>query len=137
MTSTKETDMTTVASTPKRRPVASAWAAEHDAARGARQQSDHAAEWRHLERAHILSQPFALPHLRTHAAMLAYGFRHQDRREVLGQIIRLVLAAPGSWSGRYPVGNTGGAQVSALQPMPIPDDLRAILASSVQAARAP
>jgi hypothetical protein len=25
--------------------------------------------------------------------------------------------------GRYPVGNTGGADVSALEPMPIPDDL--------------
>jgi hypothetical protein len=39
----------------------------------------------------------------------------------------LLVAAPGSWSGRYPVGNTGGANVSALLPMPIPDDLRAIL----------
>jgi hypothetical protein len=59
--------------------------------------------------------------------MLSYGFRHRDRREVLGQVIRLMVAAPGSLTGRYPVGNTGGADVSALLPMPIPDDLKALL----------
>jgi hypothetical protein len=26
-----------------------------------------------------------------------------------------------------PIGNTGGARVSALRPMPLPDDLRALL----------
>jgi hypothetical protein len=86
-----------------------------------------AAEWHHLERAHILSQPVAGPHVRTHVAMLGHGIRRRDRREVLGQVVRLVVAAPGTWSERYPVGNTGGANVSALRPMPIPDDLRAIL----------
>ena len=107
-----------------------AWADERAAARTARRQGDHAAEWRHLERAHVLSQPLAVPHLRTHAAMLTYGLRHRDRREVLGQLVRLIVAAPGSWTGRYPLGNTGGANVSALQPMPIPDDLRAVLAGN-------
>ena len=35
------------------------------------------------------------------------------------------------WSEKtcYPVGNTGGAGVSALLPMPIPDDLRGLLGS--------
>ena len=46
---------------------------------------------------------------------------------VVGQLLRLVVAAPGSWTRRYPVGNTGGADVSALLVMPIPDDLRAVL----------
>lgn len=86
-----------------------------------------AGEWNHLERAHILSQPMAGAHVRTHFVMLGYGLRQRDRREVLGQLVRLAVAAPGSWTGRYPVGNTGGASVSALQPMPIPDDLQAIL----------
>ena len=31
-----------------------------------------------------------------------------------------------------PIGNTGGANVSAFQPMPIPEDLRAILAADGQ-----
>ena len=107
-----------------------AWSDERAAARAARARGDVAAEWHHLERAHILSQPMAGPHVRTHLAMLGHGIRRRDRREVLGQIVRLVVAAPGSWTARYPVGNTGGANVSALEPMPIPDDLRAILEGS-------
>jgi len=62
--------------------------------------------------------------------MLAYAFRGRDRREIIGQLLRLIVAGPGSWTGRYPVGNTGGADVSALRPMPVPDDLRAILEST-------
>jgi hypothetical protein len=37
------------------------------------------------------------------------------------------LAGPGSISGRYPVGNTGGADVSAFSPMAVPEDLRPLL----------
>ena len=75
----------------------------------------------------MLSQPMAVTHVRTHLAMLGYGLRHRDGREVIGQVVRLLVAAPGTWTGRYPVGNTGGANVSALKPMPIPDDLLAVL----------
>src|SRR5437763_17177897 len=107
-----------------------AWSDERAAARTARGRGDRAAEWTHLERAHILSQPVALPHVRTHVSMLGYGLRHRDRQEIVGQLIRLVVAAPGSLTDRYPVGNTGGADVSALQPMPIPDDLKALLEST-------
>jgi hypothetical protein len=107
-----------------------AWSEERAAATTARADGDTAGEWRHLERAHILSQPMAGPHVRTLAAMLAYGFRRRDRREVVGQLVRLVVAGPGSWTGRYPLGNTGGADVSAVEPMPVPDDLRAILESA-------
>jgi hypothetical protein len=105
-----------------------ACAAERDRARTARARGDSTEEWRHLERAHILSQPLAWPHLVTHAAMLAAAWRRRDRRELAGQLLRLLLAVPGSISGRYPAGNTGGADVSAFQPMPIPDDLRSLLA---------
>jgi Protein of unknown function (DUF3703) len=104
-----------------------AWDQERSAARAARQRNDVEDEWRHLERAHVLSQPMAGPHVRTHVAMLGYGLRHRDGREIVGQMVRLMVAAPGTWTGRYPAGNTGGANVSALKPMPIPDDLQAIL----------
>jgi hypothetical protein len=100
-----------------------AWSDERAAARTARDLGDTTGEWRHLERAHILSQPMALLHLRTHVAMLAAGIRRHDRREITGQLLRLLVAGPGSLTGRYPVGNTGGADVNALTPMPIPDDL--------------
>ena len=104
-----------------------AWSAERAAARIARSIGDPVSEWHHLERAHILSQPSASAHVRTHLAMLTYAIRAHDRREVFGQLIRLVVAGPGSLTGRYPVGNTGGADISALAVLPIPDDMREVL----------
>jgi hypothetical protein len=59
--------------------------------------------------------------------MLGAAGRRRDGREVAGQLLRLALAVPGSLTGRYPIGNTGGADVSAFRPMPIPEDLRALL----------
>jgi hypothetical protein len=58
--------------------------------------------WAHLERAHIISQPYPWPHTRNHLVMLAVALRQHDRREALGQIVRIIVAAPGSLSGRYP-----------------------------------
>ena len=107
-----------------------AWTAELDAARAARSSGDTSAEWTHLERAHILSQPLPGPHVVTHLAMFRYAVRHRDRREILGQVLRSLVAGPGSATGRYPLGNTGGANVSARAPMPVPEDLAAILASA-------
>jgi hypothetical protein len=116
--------------TSRRGVLRGAWSDEMAAAHSARARRDVTGEWKHLERAHILSQPMAGAHVRTHLAMLAYAYRRRDRREIIGQLARLIVAGPGSWTGRYPVGNTGGADVSALRPMPVPDDLRAILEST-------
>ena len=102
-------------------------AAEVDAARAARSTGDTGAEWTHLERAHILAQPMAGAHVRTHAAMFTAALRRRDGHELFGQLFRIIVAAPGSVTGKYPVGNTGGANVSAFRPMPIPDDLRVAL----------
>ena len=105
-----------------------AWTDERALARRARSTGDRAEEWLRLERAHILSQPLALAHLRTHLAMLNFAIRNCDRYEIAGQLVRLLVAGPGSALGRYPVGNTGGSNVSAVAPMPIPPELRAVLA---------
>ena len=110
-----------------------AWAAARDAARSARSSGDMSAEWTHLERAHILSQPMAGPHVRTHAAMLRAALRRHDRHELVGQLFRIIVAAPGSITGKYPVGNTGGADVSAFVPMAIPDDQRPLLPDTEEA----
>jgi len=40
------------------------------------------------------------------------------------------VAGPGSATRRYPLGNTGGADVSAFAPMDMPSDLRALLADA-------
>jgi hypothetical protein len=114
--------------TDARERLQQAWAAEMGAARTARGEGDTQREWSHLERAHIISQPIAGAHVRTHAAMFGAAVRRRDRREMVGQVFRIVVAGPGSLTGRYPVGNTGGANVSAFRPMEIPDDLRALLA---------
>jgi uncharacterized protein DUF3703 len=113
--------------TTRSRVLFQAWSDERAAAAAARGRGDLRGEWGHLERAHVLSQPMAVPHVRTHLAMLSCGFRRHDAREVIGQSLRLLVAGPGSLTGRYPVGNTGGADVSAFLPMPIPEDLRALL----------
>jgi hypothetical protein len=104
-----------------------AWRTECAAARACRVGGDLTGEWRHLERAHILSQPMARHHVRTHLSMLGSGIRRRDVREIVGQLARTIVAGPGTLTGRYPLGNTGGANVSAVAPMAIPADLRAVL----------
>lgn len=96
-------------------------AASAGAARG-----DAEAALRHLERAHILSQRHTWQHVRVHWLMLKLGASGRDWREVLGQLSRIAAAAVFSriW---VPIGNTGRANVSAMKPMPVPDDLQRIL----------
>ena len=89
---------------------------------------DAAASFTHLERAHVLGQASTVQHVRTHWAMLLWALRHRAPREVRGQITRLIGAATKTWIGLIPSGNTGGANVSAFSPMPIPDDLADIIA---------
>ncbi len=72
-------------------------------------------------------RPLVGAHVRTHVSMFAVALRHRDRHELVGQLFRLVVAGPASMAGKYPVGNTGGADVSAFASMPIPDDLRPLL----------
>lgn len=86
-----------------------------------------AAAWVHLERAHILSQPFPVPHVRVHVAMLGFAWRHRWWGEVIGQIPRIILAGPASALGRAPIGNTGGSNVSLFKPLPVPADLQELL----------
>lgn len=80
----------------------------------------------HLKRAHILAQRFTLAHAGVHLRMLAFGWRQRDVREMIGQTLRLLAALLFSriW---VPEGNTGGANVSALKPMPVPPDLHELL----------
>jgi hypothetical protein len=78
--------------------------------------------WSSLEDAHVLSQPWALDHVSVHATMIRRAWHEHDRVEIRGQLIRLLVAGPGSFLTRYPVGNTGRARVPATTPMPITDD---------------
>lgn len=93
----------------------------------ARHAEDSAAFWTAAERAHILSQPWPWPHTWAHAVMLRRALRERDRVEAVGQVIRMLVAGPGSALGRYPEGNTGRARVNLTQTMPVPPDLAAVL----------
>jgi hypothetical protein len=59
--------------------------------------------------------------------MFALAVRTSDLREAVGQIARIIVAAPGSLAGRYPVGNSGRARVSMFTPMPVPARLDRLL----------
>lgn len=83
--------------------------------------------WRHLERAHILGQPYPFQHSQVHWLMLKFGFRIKDYKEIAGQIPRLLVGGVKSFVGTIPVGNTGGANVPPLKSMEIPEDLRMII----------
>ncbi|WP_431956851.1 DUF3703 domain-containing protein [Nocardia lijiangensis] len=98
-----------------------------DELRAANDAADLDAMWRALERAHILSQPWPWPHTRSHWHMLRLALRCHDRREAIGQLIRLSGAGLGSALGRVPIGNTGRTAVGIMTPMPIPPDLASIL----------
>ena len=102
---------------------------ELEAARSARRGGQEDVAWRYLERAHILSQPSAWLHTRVHLAMLLLALSQRDLRELLGQALRVAVAAVGSVTGRYPLGNTGRAAVPILEPMPVPADLAEVLRS--------
>lgn len=83
--------------------------------------------WSHLERAHILGQSSASLHTMTHALMLMFAIINFDLRESFGQIFRVLLAAPSSWFGVAPPGNSGRAKVGLFLSQPIPDDLKVLL----------
>lgn len=88
---------------------------------------DAASAFRHLERAHVLGQSSTYYHTRVHWLMLKHGFRERDVKEVAGQVLRIGGAATKTPLGIYPKGNTGGANVNPLKPMPIEPDLAEIL----------
>lgn len=100
------------------------YAVEMTAARDAGEAGE---RWHHLERAHVISQPYPWPHTHNHIAMLGLALRQRDRREAIGQIIRIIVAAPGSALGRYPEGNTGRTHAGLMTTMPISAEMAAIL----------
>lgn len=83
--------------------------------------------WHHLERAHILGQPYPVPHMAVHWRMLCFGIKLKNGKEILGQLPRLLFGGVKSFVGKIPLGNTGGADVPMLQPMEIAEDLQVII----------
>ncbi|MGB1465060.1 MAG: DUF3703 domain-containing protein [Alcanivorax nanhaiticus] len=79
-----------------------------------------------LEQAHILGQRSTMAHVTTHFWMLRVGWHQRDWSEIRGQLLRIPAALLMSrvW---VPVGNTGGANVNPLKPLPLPESLKMIM----------
>lgn len=91
------------------------------------QQNNLQQSWNHLERAHILGQPYPMAHTAVHWKMFLFGIKIKNTKEVIGQIPRLLFGGLKSFVGHIPIGNTGGANVPPLKPMEIPEDLQKII----------
>jgi hypothetical protein len=80
-----------------------------------------------LERAHVLGQRDFSRHLKVHVLMLRAAWVLRDGREIRGQLLRTALVPLGHLLRRLPAGNTGGANVSAFEPMRVAPDLARLL----------
>lgn len=82
--------------------------------------------WTHLERAHVIGQKYPIEHSFTHWKMLLFGIKIKNSKEIIGQLPRLILGGVKSFIGTVPIGNTGGANVPPLKPLPIDKELQTI-----------
>ena len=83
--------------------------------------------WYHLERAHVIGQSYPVEHTYAHWLMLKFGFAIKDSKEIFRQIPRLLVGGIKSFVGKIPLGNTGGANIPPLRPVPLPKDIAVIL----------
>lgn len=81
--------------------------------------------FQHLERAHVLGQASTREHVRVHWEMLRWGIRQGDRKEIIGQLFRIIGALTKTAIGLVPTGNTGGSNISPFKKLPIPAELQA------------
>lgn len=68
-----------------------------------------------LEQEHLEFQSQAWKHTYVHWRMFRLAFRFRVWKEVLGQIPRLILAAPGSLTGKAPKGNLGSTKMGIFE----------------------
>jgi hypothetical protein len=84
--------------------------------------------WTALQRAHILGQAYPWFHVSAHWEMLKLAWRQRDVKEIAGQFVPTVCAAPLTLLfGRKRSLRAGKANVDDSQRMPIPEDLLQIL----------
>jgi hypothetical protein len=55
--------------------------------------------------------------------MLRHALRERDMREAVGQVVRVVVAGPGSAVGRYPRGNSGRVSMGLTETADVSDEL--------------
>jgi Protein of unknown function (DUF3703) len=109
-------------------PVQSkAFEKEITSARALIREKKHGEAFVHLERAHVLGQRNAGPHVLSHWLMLRVAVHRREPAAILGQAARIVLGAVGSIVGFVPTGNTGGTNISMFKRLPIEPELSKIM----------
>jgi hypothetical protein len=96
-------------------------------ARALMRRNEHDQALPHLERAHVLGQQHAVPHVQSHWLMLRVAVHRREPVAMLGQAARIVLGTVGSLVGSVPTGNTGGTNISMFKRLPIEPELRKIM----------
>ncbi|MDB5955482.1 DUF3703 domain-containing protein [Ramlibacter sp.] len=103
--------------------------AELDAAGSAETQGRRYTAFQHLERAHVIGQPSTVEHVRVHWRMFRHTLHNLQPGEAYGQAWRLA-ATVFTPVGLAPTGTTGGADISGIRRMAIPEDVQAIIDAS-------
>ena len=106
------------------------WELEIKASEEAASIGNREAEFKHLERAHVLGQYSTLLHTKTHILMMLWGFHNRNFEEIAGQIFRIIVAFTKTIFGLIPSGNTGGSNVNPFKKMPISSDLQFIISNA-------
>ncbi len=84
--------------------------------------------WTALQRAHILGQAYLWPHVLAHWGMLKLAWRQRDTKEIAGQFVSTICAAPLTLLfGRKRSLRAGRVNTDSSQRMPVPEDLLQIL----------
>ncbi|BAU15849.1 hypothetical protein LEP3755_64150 (plasmid) [Leptolyngbya sp. NIES-3755] len=84
--------------------------------------------WIALQRAHILGQRDAVAHTIAHWNMLKLAWKQRDFREVSGQLLPVLIAAPLTLLyGQIRALRGGKANVNDSERMSIPEDIQQIL----------
>ena len=94
----------------------------------AEQNNDPSTVFTHLENAHVLGQQSTYWHVKIHWLMFVWGYKNKQGNEMFGQLIRMIGAACLTAIKGVPAGNTGGANVSMIKPMPLRREHAEILA---------
>lgn len=90
-------------------------------------QKNYGLAFKHLERIHIVSQPFPMEHTITHLRMLRFAFLTFRPFEILVQTLYSLFSFKFSLLRIFPEGNTGGANAIKKGRMNIPADIQKIL----------
>lgn len=84
----------------------------------------------HLERIHIVSQPFPIEHTLIHLRMLRFAILTLRPFEILIQTLYSLFSFKFSMLSIFPQGNTGGANAITKGKMKIPADIKSLMTGS-------